>query len=126
MTIPERVVVIGEPDDATRLMYQRALAAAFRVIAVAGEEAVLECLSTRPVTLLILEPTLLGDHGAERLSMVGRICGERNILFVICSTQDERRRGLEVGAAAYLVKPTLPNQLLQVVSEVIAGAARRV
>lgn len=125
MTIPERVVLIGEPDRATRQLYQRALATAYVVVAVAAEEAMLECLATQRVSVLILEPALLGDHGAEGLAMLGRICGERRVRLVICSTQDARRRDLEVGAAAYLVKPTLPSQLLRVVSDVIAGQAHR-
>ena len=36
---------------------------------------------------------------------------KRDILLVLCSTLDERRRGIELGATMYLVKPTLPTTL---------------
>ena len=41
------------------------------------------------------------------------------IPVVLCSTLDERKRGMEMGAAAYLVKPVLPTTLLKTLRQVI-------
>ena len=119
MTITEPVVVLGEPDRATREIYQRTLCAAFEVIPAPDEQTVLDMLYTRHIRVLVLEPMMLADRGWEQLAAISRVCTERGIALVICSTLDERRRGIELGAAAYLVKPALPTTLLGSVRQVI-------
>jgi DNA-binding response OmpR family regulator len=119
MTITSHVVVLGEPDRATREIYQRALCDAFEVIPAPDEHTVLNVLYTRQIRALVLEPMIFSDRGWEQLAVVSRACTERGIALIVCSTLDERRRGIELGAAAYLVKPTLPATLLGNVRQVI-------
>ena len=46
--------------------------------------------------------------------------GYADLPIIVCSTLDERRRGAELGIAAYLVKPVVPKTLLDTVNTVLA------
>src|SRR5690349_20678705 len=107
----QQVVLIGEPDPATNALCQRALSNTFTVLAAPDEAALLHLLHTAPVAALVLEPALFPTPGWDHLTAISRVCAEQGIPLVVCSTLDERRRGLALGAAAYLVKPTLPETL---------------
>jgi DNA-binding response OmpR family regulator len=121
MTATDRVVLIGEPDQATSELYQRALHAAFDVITAPDEDTLLHLLRTLPIAALVLEPAIFAARGWERLAAISCVCAERAIPLVVCSTLDERRRGIGLGVAAYLVKPTLPATLLDTLRHVIEG-----
>jgi DNA-binding response OmpR family regulator len=122
MTATERVVLLSEPDPATCALYQRALSAAFDVIAASDQDTIIYTLLTQPIAALVLEPAIFDVYGWEQLAAVSRVCVERGIPLVVCSTLDERRRGIELGVAAYLVKPTLPATLLDTLRQVLARA----
>jgi DNA-binding response OmpR family regulator len=115
----DAVVLLSEPDPATNELYQRALRSAFEVIAAPDQRSIVHLLRTRSVTALVLEPALFDIPIWEQLAQIGEICAERGIPLVICSTLDERRRGIELGAVAYLVKPTLPATLLHTLRQVL-------
>jgi DNA-binding response OmpR family regulator len=119
MTATERVILIGEPDQATAQLYGRFLREAFDVVGASDEDSLLHALHSRAIDVLVLEPALLGRSTCEDLLAISRECAARGIPLVICSTQDERRRGADLGAAAYLVKPTLPATLLDTLRQVI-------
>jgi DNA-binding response OmpR family regulator len=119
MTITDPVVLLAEPDQASSTLYQRVLRAAFEVVAAADEDAILRILHTRPVDALVLDPMIFVAYRWEQLAGVSRVCAERGIPFVICSTLDERRRGIELGATIYLVKPTLPATLLDTLQQLL-------
>ena len=52
----------------------------------------------------------------ESLRSIPRLSSVR---IILCSTQDERRRGMSLGATAYLVKPILPTALLDTLRQVL-------
>lgn len=115
------IVVIGEPDEATGALYLRTLGAAFSVLFAQDEAAIVQLLRGRPVAAVVVEPALFPDDGWASLERVSRACAAARVPLVICSTRDERRRGREIGAATYLVKPTLPSALLVAIRQVIRG-----
>jgi DNA-binding response OmpR family regulator len=119
MTVSDRVVLLGEPDQASSMLYQRVLRAAFEVISAPDKDTVLRILHTRQVEALVLEPTIFVVCRWEQLAAISRVCAECGIPLVICSTLDERRRGIELGPTTYLVKPTLPATLLDTLQAVI-------
>jgi DNA-binding response OmpR family regulator len=123
MTATGDVVLIGEPDPATNRLYQRTLGAAFTVIAVSDEDAMLSLLRTTPIIALVLEPTICTASGWAGLATISGMCAAQGIPLIVCSTLDERKRGLALGAAAYLVKPTLPATLLATLRQVIGSGA---
>lgn len=117
------IVVIGEPDPATRALYRRVLGAVYTVLAAPDDETILALLRSRPVAAVVVEPALFAPDSWDQLGAVGRACTSAGVPLVICSTQDERRRGRDLGAAAYLVKPTLPATLLATIRQVLEPAA---
>jgi DNA-binding response OmpR family regulator len=48
----------------------------------------------------------------------------RAVPIILCSALDERKRGLELGASAYLVKPVLPAALLEALRRVTGRVGR--
>ncbi|HWQ12230.1 MAG TPA: hypothetical protein VNL77_05490 [Roseiflexaceae bacterium] len=116
-------VVIGEPDQATSVLYQRTLGAVFTVLAAPNTATILELLRSRPVVAVILEPALFHPNSWDQMEVVSQACAKAGVPLVICSAQDERRRGRALGAAAYLVKPTLPTTLLETVRQVLYPTA---
>jgi DNA-binding response OmpR family regulator len=112
-------VVIGEPDQAMSVLYQRALGAVFTVLAAPDHATILELLRSRPLVAVIVEPVLFPTDSWVQTETVSRACARAGVPLVICSTQDERRKGRDLGAAAYLVKPTLPATLLDIVCQVV-------
>jgi len=121
MTAIDRVVLLAEPDLATAELYQRTLRVAFDTLAVSDEDTVLDLLRTEQIAAVVLEPAMFAAQGWEQLSVIGRLCAERSIPLVICSTLDERRRGFTLGATRYLVKPTLPATLLDTLRQLIGS-----
>jgi DNA-binding response OmpR family regulator len=119
MTVTDRVVLLAEPDQPSSMLYQRILRAAFEVVAAADKDTVLRILRTRPVKALVLDPMIFAAYRWEQLAAISRVCAERGIPLVICSTLDERRRGIELGATTYLLKPTLPATLLDTLQQVL-------
>lgn len=118
----QTMVVIGEPDPATSTLYQRALGAVFTVVAAPDDATILALLGSRPVAAVVVEPALFAPNGWDELEVVSRACAAAGVPLIICSTQDERRKGRDLGAAAYLVKPTLPSTLLATVRQVLNSA----
>lgn len=117
------IVVLGEPDQATSVLYQRTLGAVFSVLVAGDQEAILELLRSQAVVAVIVEPALFARSRWEQLEVVGQACARVGVPLLICSTQDERQRGQELKAAAYLVKPTLPITLLETLRQVLASKA---
>jgi DNA-binding response OmpR family regulator len=121
MTATGDVVLIGEPDQATNTLYQRTLGGAFTVIAASDEAVMLALLRTTPIAALVLEPAIFTLSGWDGLATISGLCAAQGIPLIVCSTLDERRRGIALGAAAYLVKPTLPATLVATLRQVIGS-----
>ena len=119
MPLGDRIVLIGDPDHMTSALYQRTLRESFDVVVATDDETALQLLHTVAISVFVLELTLFGDCDWEQLTAIGQICVTRGIKLVICSTLDERRRGIEIGAVAYLIKPTLPSVLKHTVDSVV-------
>jgi len=112
-------VLLAEPDQASRMLYQHILRTAFEVVAAVDKDTVLRILHTRPIDAFVLDPMIFAKQRWEQLSVLSCICAAHDIPMVICSTLDERRRGIELGASMYLVKPTLPTTLLDILQQVL-------
>lgn len=107
----ETVILILEQDDATRELYRRELARCYRVVACADKREAWAALQSEPVEGIVLEPAALHD-GWTFVAAVRRVAGYSQTPIVVCSTLDDRRRGVEAGVAAYLVKPVMPQALV--------------
>lgn len=110
-----RTVLILENDPATLRMYQRALEQEYQVLPASDEEDILSLLNAHTVHAIVLEPGPVGGRGWGLLAELQRQSDQQSIPIILCTAQDEKRRGLELGTAAYLVKPVLPAALLEMV-----------
>ncbi len=87
-----------------------------------GREALAQ-LSRQPNTaLIILDVNMPVMSGLEFLSRIKQEPLLRHIPVIICSSEDKEddiRRGLQLGARAYIIKPFQTEHLLEVLSRVL-------
>ncbi len=112
-------ILIIESDQATRDLYQRELGRRYRVRVCGNERAARKIVEKCALEAIVVEPnTLEGDHWTF-LRAFHVAPATRHIPIVICTSLDERRRGLEMGVAAYLVKPVLPVTLARTLARIL-------
>lgn len=107
-----QTVLIIENDQPTSRLYERVLQTEYEVVLATLDDDVLSLIEASQVDAVVLEPGPIGGRGWSLWSELKNSPDIPAIPIVLCTTQDERRRGLELGSAAYLVKPVLPATLL--------------
>jgi DNA-binding response OmpR family regulator len=112
-------VLIFDDDEPTRLLYQRELERVYQVFTCGTELDALSILRTEQINVLILEPAALRDEVWSFINVVRALPQRKRLPFIVCSTLDARRRGHELGAAAYLIKPVAPASLRSTVGRVL-------
>lgn len=71
----------------------------------------MDVLATEAIRAIILEPGAVEAGQWELLTKVRGRSTDATLPIIICSSVDERGKGYELGASAYLVKPVSPQQL---------------
>jgi DNA-binding response OmpR family regulator len=112
-------VLIIENDPPTLELYRRELSQDYQVLTCLDEEEALRLANSPDLCAVVLEPAISNGCGWRLLSSLKRAFGERRVPIILCSTQDERRRGLKEGASAFLVKPVLPIELHEALHKII-------
>jgi two-component system chemotaxis response regulator CheY len=119
--------VLVVDDSATTRSLVAAYLAGWRDIEVleagSGFEA-LRVLPARAVDLIVTDINMPDINGLELISFVRANPNYRRIPVIIISTEhsaEDRRRGLELGAADYLVKPFGAEALRGAVDAALAG-----
>ena len=123
MASPRKVVVILDRDEATRELYRRELGRRFQVMTCKSEGEAWETLEQQIVDAVVLELTALYDEDWSFIARLRATERSRQLPVVICSTLDARRRGTELGVAAYLIKPVTPQVLLSVLTTALYDAS---
>ena len=123
MASPRKVVVILDRDEATRELYRRELGRRFQVMTCKSEGEAWETLEQQIVDAVVLELTALDDEDWSFIARLRATERSRQLPVVICSTLDARRRGTELGVAAYLVKPVTPQVLLSALTTALYDAS---
>ena len=116
-----RLVVVVDDSPTTRSILRNVLAAAGYAVQTAsdGVEAV-DRLRTRPFDLVVSDVEMPRMNGFELTRQVKERFQVPVILITGLEKEDDRRRGLEAGADAYLVKSTFEDKgLLDVVQQLI-------
>lgn len=109
-------ILIVDDDGPTLELYANALSQQYQVLTCSNQQDALDLLSTRSLQLIVLEPSIEGYQGWQLLQELNRT---HAIPVIICSVLDNRKHGLEAGAAAYLVKPVLPTTLSEVLKRIL-------
>ena len=112
-------ILIVECDLPTLELYLRELSRNYQILACSETQQALALLQAHSVAAVVLEPSTPDEQGWSLLAAIKSLPGSAPIPVVLCSTLDERKRGMEMGAAAYLVKPVLPTTLLKTLRQVM-------
>jgi DNA-binding response OmpR family regulator len=112
------VVLLIECDRSTRDLYYRELKSSFNVLACSSEIEALTLLENHPIEIVVLEPVMPEGQGWAFLALLCTKIQTKSIPVIVCSSLSERRKGLELGAVAYLVKPVLPAELSEAIKQV--------
>ena len=119
-------VLIVEDSKAIRSMIRVALEGEgdfFAIEAGNGFEA-LKTLPTRPFDLIITDINMPDINGLELIGFVKSNPAYRNIPLIIVSTEkseEDKKRGLALGASGYVAKPFKPQELLAAVQKALEG-----
>ena len=119
--VPESIVLIIENDASTAALYERELSRFYHVITCDDEISAMNSFQAHTPSAIILEPAGLGDQGWDILRKIKSLEKGKSIPIILCSTLDERRKGMALGAASFLLKPILPSTLLQALNQVITS-----
>ncbi|MBN9391910.1 MAG: response regulator [Chloroflexi bacterium] len=119
-----KTVLVIDNDQNTLELYQRFLKRFYRVISCSNESDALELAQNHHVATIVLEPASPGGQGWALLEKLRTMPQTTGIPIILCSTQDARRRGTELGATLFLLKPVLPNVLHAAIRQVLVGTAR--
>lgn len=116
-----RILVLDEDSLALEL-YARELGRDYQVFTSASIEETRQSLRNTAYDVLIIEPAVAEDMG---WTLIKEIRATKNPpLLVVCSVQDDRKTGFELGAHAFLVKPVLPIALHKVLDQIVASRLR--
>jgi two-component system chemotaxis response regulator CheY len=122
-------VLVVEDSRAIRSMIRVSLEEAggfFAVEAGNGFEA-LKTLPTRRFDLIITDINMPDINGLELIGYVKSNPTYRDIPLIIVSTEkteEDKKRGLTLGAAGYVVKPFRKEELMGMVTKVLEATAR--
>lgn len=116
-------ILLIEENQPTRELYQRELSRNFKVFVCESENEALALLHDHSIKVIVFEPNLRSGQGWNFLALLHEMSQTRDIPVILCSTVDERRRGLELGATLCLIKPVLPLFLSKIIRQLIESSA---
>lgn len=111
-----RTVLLAEDTLTTRVLQQSILeGAGYRVLTAADGAEAWRLLQTQEVDLVVTDiemPNMTGIELCRRIRGSDRVAGLPVVLVTSLGADDDRRRGAEAGADAYLVKSAFDRDLL--------------
>jgi DNA-binding response OmpR family regulator len=119
-----RVLVVDDDEVIRQLIAVNLTLEGFEVFtAVDGQDCLDRVSEVKPdvITLDVMMPRLDGWVTATQLRRNPETAGIRVVLITARAQEDDRDRGRQVGADAYLTKPFDPAEMIRVVRE-LAGA----
>jgi two-component system phosphate regulon response regulator PhoB len=112
------ILVVEDEEDLTTLLRYNLEAEGYRVLAAGGGEAAIELLQERPPDLVLLDwmlPEISGIELCRRLRARPETARIPIIMVTARGEEEERIRGLAVGADDYIVKPfSIPELLARI------------
>lgn len=117
----DRVIVVAEDDGAIRRVLQDTLeGAGYRVLAAADGREALGYLLSHSVDLALLDVNMPEINGFKLLKMMQKECpGTPSIILTAHGEEQDRVKGLELGADDYVVKPFSMAELLARIAAVL-------
>jgi len=113
-------LLIIDDDLPTLKLYQRELSREYHVVICQDSSQAVHFLETLQLCAVILEPNISNGDGWNLLSAVHLPTLNNRLPVILCSSSDEKKRGLQEGAAVFLTKPVLPGDLLDTLRRVLS------
>jgi DNA-binding response OmpR family regulator len=104
-------ILIIDSDVPSLELYRRELSPDYQVVVCMEQQQAYEISKDSNLRAVVLEPAIQGGEGWDLFARIQSSHKDQPIPIILCSTLDERKRGLEGGAAAFLIKPVLPMEL---------------
>lgn len=124
MDRPTTVLVVDDEDDVVSLMRDFLEAEGYRVLAAGDGAAALDVLRDAQVDCLLLDVMMPGQSGFDVLRKI-RETSEVPVLFLSARQEDEDKiRGLGLGADDYIVKSATPGEVVARVKAVLRRMKR--
>ena len=109
-------LLVVDDDRDIRLLLANSLGArGYRVETAANARDMDQVLARTPVDLVILDVMMPGEDGLSACSRIVKQGGPEVILLSALGEEQDRVRGLEIGAGHYLPKPCSPREILATV-----------
>ena len=116
------VIVLADDDSSMREALAAALEAnGFEVVSASTGDKAVEIARRREAEAIISDVSMPDGDGFDVLTAVSHDSPEIPVIFVSGHTESAvRKRALEAGAAAYLLKPISVGQLMTTLDDVLA------
>ncbi len=112
-------LLIVDDDLPTLELYQRELSENYLVLTCQESKQAEQLIKTPGLCAIILEPTLSGGDGWKLLSHLNKMENRTDFSVILCSSSDERKRGIREGAHVFLTKPVLPAVLHTLLDQIV-------
>lgn len=112
-------LLLIENDSFTLPLYQRELSPHYSLFTCEKEIHAITTLQQETIDLIILEPASGNEWVWDFVHTLKQNEQTRTIPIIFCTVVDERKKGMEMGASAYLLKPVYANVLRQHVQDVL-------
>jgi signal transduction histidine kinase/CheY-like chemotaxis protein len=113
-------VLVIEDTDEDMLLYERALASTrFQVVPARSVEAAVAVLEAIRPAAVILDIRMHGQQTWDLLAKLKRGDTTARVPVIVASTVDDRRKGLALGADAYVVKPVARQWLVNTLEALV-------
>jgi DNA-binding response OmpR family regulator len=114
-------LLIVDDDLPTLELYQRELSEDYQVLTCQDRSQAELLIETPGLCAIILEPTLSGGDGWKLLAHLSKLKNRLDFSVILCSSSDERKRGIREGAHVFLTKPVLPAALHALLDQIVSN-----
>lgn len=121
------VLVVEDEDDIREMLVMVLEQADLQVTAVASAEQALASLAENRVDLMVLDWMLPGISGIELARRLKKEVGYKDLSIILLTARGEEEdkiRGLEIGADDYMTKPFSPKELIARIKAVMRRSGK--
>ncbi|MBS3963613.1 MAG: phosphate regulon transcriptional regulator PhoB [Methylomonas sp.] len=120
-------ILVVEDEDAIREMLVMALEQTFMVSAVGSAEQAIQALAEDRVDLMLLDWMLPSISGIELARRLKKDTAQKDLPIILLTARGEEEdkiRGLEIGADDYVTKPFSPKELIARIKAVLRRSGK--
>jgi CheY-like chemotaxis protein len=120
----KKILVIDDEEQLVEMVQMRLEANEYMVISAKnGAEGVQKAVETKPDLILmdVLMPEMNGYSALKHLKEEEKTKDIPVIMFTVQRHLEDRRRSISEGAAAHIVKPFEPEELMKKIKDILAG-----